>query len=117
MHECSYCGRSIDGSARFCSSCGAPNTSSVAFHNPSPGPASSHAMAAKGFGQMFGLDPRIAFLTFIVDLMLNAEEFATMGLLLPISLAVAIVLGFVAYRAQMKWYGDDSESAMIKAVM
>ncbi len=74
-------------------------------------------MAAKGFGQLFGLDPRIAFVTFIVDLMLNAEEFATMGLLLPLSLLAAIVLGFIAYRAQMKWYGDDSESAMIKAVM
>ena len=66
---------------------------------------------------MFGLDPRIAFLTFIVDLMLNAEEFATVGLLLPLSLAAGIAIGFIAYRAQMKWYGDDSESAMIKAVM
>ena len=66
---------------------------------------------------MFGLDPRIAFLTFIVDLMLNAEEFATMGLLLPLSVAAAIILGFIAYRGQKKWYGDDSESAMIKAVM
>ena len=66
---------------------------------------------------MFGLDPRVAFLTFIVDLMLNAEEFATMGLLFPLSVAAGIALGFIAYRAQMKWYGDDSESAMIKAVM
>jgi hypothetical protein len=48
---------------------------------------------------------------------LNAEEFVTMGLLFPLSLLAGIALGFIAYRAQMKWYGDDSESAMIKAVM
>jgi hypothetical protein len=117
MPACSYCSRHIDSSAGFCSSCGAPNNSAVAFHKPSPAPANSHAIATKGFGQVFGIDPRIAFLTFIVDLMLNAEEFATMGLLWPLSLLAGIVLGFIAYRAQMKWYGDDSESAMIKAVM
>jgi hypothetical protein len=27
-----------------------------------------------------------------------------------------LVLGFVTYRAQMKWYGDDRESALIKSV-
>ena len=117
MPACSYCSRPIDSSARFCSSCGAPNNSAVAFHNPSAAPPNSHSIAAKGFGQVFGLDPRIAFLTFIVDLMLNAEEFVTMGLLWPLSLLAGIALGFIAYRAQMKWYGDDSESAMIKAVM
>jgi hypothetical protein len=117
MPACSYCGRSIDSSSRFCSSCGAPNNSAVAFQNASPAPANSDAIAAKGFGQLFGLDPRIAFLTFILDLMLNAGEFITMELALPVSLAAGIVLGFIAYRAQMKWYGDDSESAMIKATM
>ena len=117
MYKCSCCGRPIDSSARFCSSCGAPNSSAVAFHNPSPAPPHSHTLAAKGFGQVFGLDPRIAFLTLIVDLMLNAGEFATMGLALPVSLLAGIVLGFIAYRGQMKWYGDDSESAMIKGVM
>jgi len=117
MPACSYCSRPIDSSARFCCSCGTPNNSAVAFHNPSAAPPNSHSIAAKGFGQVFGLDPRIAFLTFIVDLMLNAEEFVTMGLLWPLSLLAGIALGFIAYRAQMKWYGDDSESAMIKAVM
>jgi hypothetical protein len=66
---------------------------------------------------MFGLDPRVAFLTFIADCMLNAGEVASMGLILPVSLVAAVAIGFIAYRAQMKWYGDDSESAMIKAVM
>jgi hypothetical protein len=60
--------RPIDSSARFCNSCGALNNSAVAFHNPSPAPANSHAIAAKGFGQVFGIDPRTAYLTFIVDL-------------------------------------------------
>src|SRR5277367_3119218 len=28
-----------------------------------------------------------------------------------------IVLGFITYRAQMRWYGDDRESALIKGVI
>ena len=76
------------------------------------GPASS-----RRFGQIFGLDPRVAFLTLIVDLMLNAGDVATMGLLLPVSIAAGVVLGYVAYRAQINWYGDDKESARIKAIV
>jgi len=37
--------------------------------------------------------------------------------LLPVSVAAGIVLAFVAYRAQISWYGDDKESARIKAII
>jgi hypothetical protein len=73
--------------------------------------------ASRRFGQIFGLDPRVAFLTLIVDLMLNAGDVASMGLLLPVSVAAAVVLGYIAYRAQLNWYGDDKESARIKAIV
>jgi hypothetical protein len=69
------------------------------------------------FGRLFGLDPRVAVLTLIVDMMLNAGDLATMGLLLPVSILAGIVLGFVVYRAQINWYGDDQESARIKAII
>src|SRR5215472_6020928 len=67
--------------------------------------------------QVFGLDPRIAFLTLIVDMMLNAGDLMSMGLLLPVSIAAGIVLGYVVYKAQINWYGDDPESAKIKAIV
>jgi uncharacterized membrane protein YvlD (DUF360 family) len=69
------------------------------------------------FGQLFGLDPRVAFLTLIVDMMLNAGDLVSMGLLLPVSAAAGVVLGYVVYRAQINWYGDDKESARIKALI
>jgi hypothetical protein len=72
---------------------------------------------SRGFTQLFGLDPRIAFLMLIIDMMLFGGEVATLGLLIPISLAAGLVLGFITYRSQMKWYGDDRESALIKAVI
>ena len=39
----------------------------------------------------------------------------TLGLSFPISAAVSTALGFIAYRAQIHWYGDDEESAALKA--
>jgi hypothetical protein len=72
------------------------------------------ARHSRGFTQLFGLDPRIAFLMFLVDAMLFGGNVLTFGLLLPVSLFAGLVLGFVTFRAQMKWYGDDRDSALIK---
>jgi hypothetical protein len=66
---------------------------------------------------MFGLHPGIAFLTFIVDAMLFGAEAGSLGTSFPISLAASVALGIIAYKAQMKWYGDDSENAGIKAAI
>ncbi len=74
--------------------------------------------AAHGFGQIFGLDPRITFLTFLVDMMLFGAGAATFGLAtLVLSLPAGVILGAISYWAQMKWYGDNRESAMIKAAI
>ena len=80
-----------------------------------PSSATPHHVAARGFGQMFGLHPGIAFLTFVVDAMLFSGEAVSLGTSFPISLAASVVLGILAYKAQQKWYGDDSENALIKA--
>jgi hypothetical protein len=80
--------------------------------------AYGHPLARHGgFGQMFGLHPGIAFLTLVVDAMLFGGDVATMGALLPVSIGVGAVLGLITYKAQMRWYGDDSESAAIKGLI
>jgi len=53
----------------------------------------------------------------IVDLMLFGGEVATMGAILPVSIGAGAVLGLIAYLAQRRWYGDDKDSAAIKALI
>jgi hypothetical protein len=78
---------------------------------------SPHAAAAKGFAQTFGLEIRAAMLMVIVDVMLFSGDLATLGALTPIGVGVAGVLGFIVYKMQVKWYGDDHDSALIKALV
>lgn len=75
----------------------------------------SHHHATRGFAQAFGLHPAVAALTLTLDSMLFAGEIGTLGMSLPISLAVSGALGAIAYKAQRHWYGDDDESAKLKA--
>jgi hypothetical protein len=76
-----------------------------------------HAAASKGLAQMFGLDIRAAILAVLVDLMVFTGDVASLGSLLPFSLCVAGALGFITYKIQRRWYGDDHDSALIKAMI
>jgi hypothetical protein len=76
--------------------------------------ANPHQIAARGFGQTFGLTPGIAALTIGLDLMLHSADIVTGGLLVPLSAGAGVVLGFITWRSQMKFYGDDDEAAKIK---
>jgi len=119
---CTQCGTSLREEHRYCWNCGArsaaPTYASAAGGPRSPVPLRVNPPAApRRFSQVFGLDPRIAFLTLAIDVMLNAGDLATAGLLLPVSVGAGVVLGYIAYRAQIHWYGDDRESARIKAVV
>ena len=125
MLACPDCGVVTLDATRFCPSCGRDNklvtpyqTSTLSPHSAHYSGPQTHA-ASKGFEQIFGIDPRIAFLAFVVDLMLFGTAAATMGITLPIviplAIAAGVVLGRITYKAQMKWYGDDHDSAMIKA--
>jgi hypothetical protein len=71
----------------------------------------------RGFGQIFGLHPAMAVLTLIVDTMLFGGAVVTMGAILPLSFAAGVVLAFITFLAQRKWYGDDDEAAFIKALI
>ncbi len=125
MPACPDCGVVTLETTHFCPSCGRDNklvtqyqASNSYQHQPSYSAPQVHT-AAKGLDQIFGIDPRIAFLAFIVDLMLFGAAATTMGIalpvLIPLAIAAGIVLGRITYKAQIKWYGDDEESALIKA--
>ncbi len=125
MPACPDCGVVTLEATRFCPSCARDNKPMAQYQGSSPyqhqAPYSDphpHP-ASKGLDQMFGLDPRIAFLAFVVDLMLFGTAAASMGIalpvLIPLAMAAGVVLGRITYKAQMKWYGDDHDSAMIKA--
>lgn len=77
----------------------------------------SQQPAAKGLIQTFGLHVTSAVLTIIVDMMLFGGEIVSVGLLIPLGIACGLVLGFIVYRIQRHWYGDDQNSALIKAMI
>lgn len=77
---------------------------------------SQQQVAPRGFGQAFGLHPIPAVTTLAVNAMLFTGELVTMGALVPVALGVAAVLGYITYRAQMRFYGDDQEAALVKAM-
>lgn len=124
MMFCSNCGATVREIGHYCSICGTrvgaaqpgplARIQTVNYGRPA---AAEEPAVSRGFGQMFGIDPRIAVVMFVLDAMLNAGEIASMGLLVPVSLVAGVVLGYVTYRAQRKWYGDDKESAKIKAMI
>ena len=124
MPVCAHCRSEIHGDSRFCSVCGNPVTFATQVQGiqsqqvPAyPLPYHRVAVSAGGFGQIFGLDPRVVLLTMIVDTMLFGGQFITLGVSSLISLPVGIVLGFITYRAQRHWYRDDRESAIIKGLI
>ena len=127
MPVCPDCGVVTLDATRFCQACGRDNKLVIPYQSNNPTQTQAQysysaprpATIPKSFDQIFGIDPRIALLAFIVDLMLFGSAAATAGitlpLLIPIAMAAGIVLGRITYKAQMKWYGDDHDSAMIKA--
>ncbi len=125
MPACPDCGVITLEATRFCPSCGRDTNPLTQYQTASPAQHQAQYSApraqgpSKRFDQIFGIDPRIAFLAFVVDLMLFGTAAATMGItlpvLIPLAIAAGIVLGRITYKAQVKWFGDDHDSAMIKA--
>jgi len=73
--------------------------------------------AGRGFAQTVGLQPAIAVTVFAVDSMVFAGDVASAGLLLPVSIGAAAALGVITFLGQRRWYGDDDEAALIKALI
>ena len=77
----------------------------------------SHARGGhSSFGQAFGLHPIPALATLAVNAMLFGGTAATMGALAPVAILVAVVLGYITYKSQVRFYGDDVEAARVKAL-
>jgi hypothetical protein len=114
---CTKCGAALQDAHQYCWKCGKRAESSAEFSRLPSIAAQPRERSNKRFSQLFGLDPRIAFVTLIVDVMLNAGDLASMGLLFPVSVAAGVVLGYIVYKGQMNWYGDDKESARIKGII
>jgi len=121
MLLCAHCRSEIHRNSRFCSACGIPVgfAPQMQSHRVSayPLPYERAGASAGGFGQVFGLDPRVVFLTTIVDTMLFGGQFLTLGMSSLLSLPVGLVLGVITYKAQRHWYRDDRESAIIKGLV
>jgi hypothetical protein len=97
-----------------------------ALHAPGPHAASAplppnlntyHGKMAGGIAQMFGLHPTIAVTTILVDLMVFGGTVMSVGMGWPVLAMAAVGLGYVTYKGQMNWFGDDADSAKIKAVI
>jgi hypothetical protein len=141
MYFCSRCGAQLKETSNVCTVCGAtasaPHTQLPYSHEPPyvpqqplPPLASSnpHHLAARGFAQTFGLHPAAAVLTVVVNTMIFGGAGVAGLLALPtggaallaltaVSIVCGIILGIITYLAQKKWYDDDKESAVIKAVI
>ena len=77
--------------------------------------AASHSNS--GFFQKFGIDVRAALLAIAVDFLVFSGSVASLGMLLPVAFGAACVLTFITYKIQRSWYGDDPDSAIIKAAI
>ncbi len=78
---------------------------------------SAPAVRRGGFVQTFGLDVRVAALAVVVDILAFGGDIISLGVLYIVELGSAIVLTFVTYKIQRAWYGDDHDSALIKALI
>jgi hypothetical protein len=93
-------------------------------------PATTHPEhhMARGFAQTFGLHPATALLTVVVNTMIFGSAGVAALFSLPtggisiaaltfISTICGIILGTITYMVQKKWYDDDKDSAVIKALI
>jgi hypothetical protein len=94
----------------------------------SPATSNSEHHMARGFAQMFGLHPAAALLTVVVNTMIFGSAGVAAIFSLPtggisvaaltiISTFCGVILGIITYMVQKKWYDDDTESAVIKALI
>ena len=97
-----------------------PQTATIVVDAPNPSSADTVIQVsnkAGGLAQTLGLDPRVALIAIVLDTMLFAGEIATVGVLIFFSCVAGLIFGFVTYRAQIAWFKDERDSALIKALI
>ena len=70
-----------------------------------------------GFVQTLGLDIRVAILAMVIDSMVFGATWISGGVLYVVELGAGVVLTFITYKIQRAWYGDNHDSALIKALI
>jgi hypothetical protein len=78
---------------------------------------SQQISAPRTFTQLMGLEIRAAVLMFTVDTLVFGGDVASLGALIPVAVGAGAVLGFIVYKIQRKYYGDDHDAALIKALI
>ena len=77
-----------------------------------------HSPAVRGgFVQTFGLDVRVAILAVVIDFLAFGGDIVSFGALYVVELGSGVVLAFITYKIQRAWYGDNHDSALIKALV
>ena len=137
MYACPSCLAEFTAPGNFCTRCGTAMFSQPQQEviSPQPGftPEVSRVLTpdqatAHGFGRIFGLHAGVAFFTVAVNGMLFGKDGlalvfapATGGADIPVALFISAMagaaVGYITYIGQKKWYGDDYESAKIKALI
>jgi hypothetical protein len=137
MFTCQNCQTQFATPGGFCTACGTDMSYQMQQEVIPPergGEARSYAIpnayqaTAHGLGSIFGLHPAVAFFTLAVNLMMFGKDGVALllapitagsdiPLALLISVGVGALIGYVTYLGQMKWDGDDHESARIKAMI
>jgi hypothetical protein len=137
MFTCPSCLAQFTDPSSDCTACGAPMDSQARQEVVGPQPGFESAVSrvstpdqatAHGFGRIFGLHAGVAFFTVAVNGMLFGKDGlalifapATGGADIPVALVISLMagaaVGYITYLGQKKWYGDDYESAKIKALI
>jgi len=79
--------------------------------------AAQQTFAPRTFTQLMGLEIRSAVLMFAVDTLVFGGDVASLGALIPVAVGAGAVLGVIVYKIQRKYYGDDHDAALIKALV
>ena len=89
----------------------------VIYRMPQPVQPSPVVQGGRSLTALFGLHVAGAALTVMVDLMVFGSDVFSAGLLIPVGIVIAVILGFIIYRIQRFWYGDSHEAALTKALV
>jgi hypothetical protein len=137
MYTCPNCSAEFAAPGDFCTRCGKPMLSHTQPEVISPQkgftpevskPSTPDQATATGLGRIFGLHAGVAFFTVAVNMMLFGKDGLALALApvtggadLPPALVISVLAGaavaYINYLGQKKWYGDDHESAKIKALI
>jgi hypothetical protein len=134
MFKCSNCSSQFTTPTSVCNKCGMsmssePQQESVASHAAHiPRDWNARQAITRGFLRVFGLHPGVAIGTILVNLVLFGMNLMALiiaahtdsrdiAVALVISVEIGALAGYLSYLGQIKWYGDDRETAMVKGTV